>query len=287
MNQAEALQSGETLLAPGERLRQAREARNLTIEDVATHLRLSVAKIEAMERGEVADIVAPVYLAGYLRAYARMVELAPEEIVGEFESLAKWAPPVIEPVPTQAGKFRSEWPAGFAMTKNGSWRAVMLWGVVGLVLIAMAAAWWQLREGARETPAMSVAEVPLLPPLEPSLQGDSEQPAAAIVEEPSVSIESTAPDQEPLAPRAQLVVTLADESWVEIVDAQGNRLMHELASAGQTHTLTGVAPFEVMLGFASGVKLYYNGAPYDLSRFKNRRTARFTLGASGDRMSSD
>lgn len=291
MNQPDSL-TATAAPAPGERLRQAREAHNLTREDVAARLRLSAAKIEALERGDVAGSVAPVFLAGYLRAYARLVGLAPEEIIGEFESLTEMAAPSIDPSAVTSanghGTFRAELPAGFSLAGGKTWRAAWRWSLVGLVLIAVAGAWWQIREGKQEAPA-SVAGILDVPPVAAMTEAVASRQAEiveAAAEAPAVPGEAPAP-REPLAPRVQLALTLVDESWVEIVDAQGNRLMHELARAGQTHTLTGVAPFEVMLGFVAGVQMEYNGAPYDLSRFQKRRTAKFTVGAAGDRMNTD
>lgn len=288
MNQPESLNATETASAPGERLRRSREARQLTIEEVAARLRLSVAKIEALERGEVGDIVAPVFVAGYLRAYARLLGLQAEEIIAEFESLAGMAPPSIDPSSVTSanghGAFRAELPAGFSLSGDKSWRAALRWSVVGLVLIAVVGAWWQIREGKREMPPAIVAETPEAPSVAPTLEDVAAQPAeaGAVIEEPTATVEPRAP--EPQAPHSQLALTLMEESWVEVIDAQGNRLMLELARAGQTRTLTGVAPFEVMLGYVPGVLLDYNGLPYDLSRYKKRRTAKFTVGAAGDRM---
>jgi hypothetical protein len=51
--------------------------------------------------------------------------------------------------------------------------------------------------------------------------------------------------------------------------------------------VTGVAPFVVQLGFVQGVDIFYNGAPYDLSRYANRRSVRLRIGEAGDHMGSD
>ena len=69
---------------PGIQLRKAREACELSVGDVASHLKLSAEIIESLERGEVESIAAPVFVAGYLRSYARLVNLSGDEIIADF-----------------------------------------------------------------------------------------------------------------------------------------------------------------------------------------------------------
>jgi cytoskeleton protein RodZ len=274
----------QALPSPGERLRLAREERGLRREEVAAQLHLSVAKIEALERGEVANIVAPVFLAGYLRAYARMVDLPADEIVGAFETLSELTPPSIDPTRAPAassyGRLGAGLPKGFSLARRGTWFGLLRWGLVGVVLVAIAGVLWQMRSHNQEAAVAEVAKTIAVPPVSESATDEGTGAAEAVTEVATVST----PPKVPLAPRARLFLSLSADCWVEIRDAQGNRLMHQLAKAGEEHDLTGVAPFEVMLGYAPGVRMEYNGEPYDLSRYQGRRTVRFTVGASGDRM---
>jgi hypothetical protein len=61
--------------------------------------------------------------------------------------------------------------------------------------------------------------------------------------------------------------------------------LYRIGKEGVSRTVAGLAPFNVRLGFVNGVSIMYNGQPYDLSRFKNRKSARFQVGKEGDRMS--
>jgi len=69
-----------------------------------------------------------------------------------------------------------------------------------------------------------------------------------------------------------------DDSWVEVHDARGERLIHQLARAGQTHTLHGVVPFAVVLGYVPGVRILLDGEAVDLGKYQGRRLARFSVG---------
>ena len=74
-------------------------------------------------------------------------------------------------------------------------------------------------------------------------------------------------------------LTLKHDSWIEVYDANKTRLYLGLARAGDEIKLAGMAPFSVLLGYASGVTVRYNDEPFDPSPYANAGIARFTLGA--------
>ena len=62
-------------------LQQAREARGMSVEDVARLTRISRAIIEAIERGDRAALPADVYVRGFTRTIAMTVGLDPASVV--------------------------------------------------------------------------------------------------------------------------------------------------------------------------------------------------------------
>jgi cytoskeletal protein RodZ len=72
--------------ALGERFRAAREARGLTLSEVAEQIRIRSVYLAAIEEENWPSIGAPVYVRGFLRTYARFLGLDPEEAVGEFNA---------------------------------------------------------------------------------------------------------------------------------------------------------------------------------------------------------
>ena len=76
------MNAGTSGPSPGARLRAAREARGLSIEDVAERLRLNAALVLAMEEDRLALLGAPVFARGHLRNYAVLVgaPLAPRVV---------------------------------------------------------------------------------------------------------------------------------------------------------------------------------------------------------------
>lgn len=71
-------------IGPGDHLRAARIDMELSIEDVATRMHLSIAILEAIEENNFDDITAPIFVKGYLRAYARIVSLNEDEMIQQY-----------------------------------------------------------------------------------------------------------------------------------------------------------------------------------------------------------
>lgn len=78
---------------------------------------------------------------------------------------------------------------------------------------------------------------------------------------------------------ATLTVTVRDDCWVEIKDANGERLAYGVIKRGETRTLEGPAPFAVTLGNAQAVDIALNGAAVAPAVYMppNGSVSRFTL----------
>ena len=77
--------------AVGQRLREARTRRKMTVERVAKELHLDVPVIQAIENGDRAAMPAPIFVQGYIRSYARLLELPEDELVRQFAAGKKYA----------------------------------------------------------------------------------------------------------------------------------------------------------------------------------------------------
>jgi cytoskeleton protein RodZ len=65
----------------GSLLKEAREARGLSLEEVAAATRVRVPYLEALEADALNQLPALVYARGYLRSYANLLEMEPEPLV--------------------------------------------------------------------------------------------------------------------------------------------------------------------------------------------------------------
>ncbi|MCF6210223.1 MAG: DUF4115 domain-containing protein [Gammaproteobacteria bacterium] len=326
----------ETAALPGERLRLAREALKLSQQDVAGQIRISVDKVAALESDEIARVGPPVFAAGYIRAYARIVGLPADELIPQFTGLVHLSTHSAMRLPAAdaGGLARPSSGPPMAFTRGNGRRWGRLLGMIGLVLlilIIVTVVLWMVKSGNLllvEAPQERVAYQPL--PQKPVLEQPMlEQP---VLEQPSPQQALPEPSRETSqkkdiaagglvlaipdldVPESLLVPAVIDEglldaqpvssadqqagsedtvvidsenelslyfqadSWVEVHDARGERLIHQLARAGQTHALHGEAPFAVVLGYVPGVSLLLDGEAVDLAKYQGRRLARFSVG---------
>ena len=68
----------------GERLKQARLHRGVSLRDIATATKISVVALEALERNDYSRLPGGIFSRAFVRAYALAVGVEPEEAVNEF-----------------------------------------------------------------------------------------------------------------------------------------------------------------------------------------------------------
>lgn len=137
--------------SPGEMLKAARELKQMSQPDVAKQLRLRVQWIVDIENNHFTDASALIYVRGYLRSYAKLVNLNPEVVLEVFDRL-KFDEPFLnrksqtatveEPLPTSSSimpfyktKFRRD-----LNTKKLSLIGGIATGCLALVLALF---WWR------------------------------------------------------------------------------------------------------------------------------------------------
>ena len=116
--------------SPGVRLRSAREARGLSIEEVADRLRLNVALVLAMEEDRLGLLGAPVFARGHLKNYAALVGAPEREIMAACDVGDVPEPtflPALDRTPIARPRMRRAWLAGLAALAIAAAAAVAWW----------------------------------------------------------------------------------------------------------------------------------------------------------------
>ncbi len=70
----------------GETLRQARESKEMSIEELAQNVQIPEWKIRLIEEGKFDRVDAPFYVKYYIRKCAEFLGLDPQELLGQFEA---------------------------------------------------------------------------------------------------------------------------------------------------------------------------------------------------------
>ena len=128
-------------IGPGERLQAARIKKGLTLEDVAGRMHLSSSILEAIEENNFDEITAPIFVKGYLRAYARIVSLDEGEMIEQYVDYYSEEDPPINTTSNMA-------PELSATDARMKWTTYFVIVVLGVLL----AAWWWNKQQNQEPP---------------------------------------------------------------------------------------------------------------------------------------
>lgn len=295
-------------LGAGELLRQAREAKGLTIQQVAQSLHLDAWILEALEDNRFKDIGAPVFVKGHLRKFAAEVGVSQESVMDAYydsENMPETPELVTDTLTRPAGHSRGRGP-------------VLALSLVLIALIALVAWLWLREQGFSGGDDAGVGDTGATVPAAQDERLVSPGESAAAVAEPTQiatlparaisddtgtdaditggemvddstdatdAKDATRPDlpteQTPSPPAdgtLRLSIEFANDSWVEIYDGGNRRLFFDLGKAGTRRTVSGEPPLQVLLGNAEGARVTLNGAAYEMPAGARRgKTARFTV----------
>lgn len=255
------------VISPGMALAAARKAQGLTVENVAGRLRLSPFQIKAIEADDFAALPGAVFARGFVRNYARLLNLNTEPLL----SVMTQHQPLDNPLPDERllhdvkGVVMN--PARF---RGLPVAAVVIAGVVGVL------AFYEFVlndrqtatpvERARSMPARTVTVPEKIVPPAPELAVQSERQEGA-VQKPASDVVAN----------SGLHFLFSRESWVEVRDGLGNILFSKTNLPGTEYLVQGEPPFSIIVGSAHGVQLAYNGNPVDLAAYAIEDVARLRL----------
>ena len=317
-------QAEGSAISAGMQLRQARENKHLEQLDVAKELKLDLRFVEALEEGRLNELPQPVYTAGYIRAYSKLVGLSPDEVVAKYTSSDQITKSENSPlkekeqIPSHYRHVQNTLPKSFSVGHGQSEGNKKLQILVSFLLLAvLLAVGWQLSLKDSEVTAPQTTEVPLQPEVKEEVPADAQTKTDAMDEKVITGEqikESTGQERETvilplpavepdkkqstdgqltesdnltrdLADNAEKLTELSihysEDSWVDIRDATGKAIIRRLGVAGGSNTVSGIAPFEVLLGYSPGVSIERDGERYDLSAYSKKRVARFVLKKDG------
>lgn len=400
----------DSVVHPGLYLRKAREDRDITRGEIALKMKLNVELIEALENGDEDVLPGSVFTSGYIRSYAKLVDLSPSAMVGEYQrftsqknakKVVKLERPAIPPLPGIVDNLK-EYLSSLSFISDPSPEAKSArYAAAGVVVVVMLVAILVIfgtpdseptlpnvsdsdlgpidktitvpmakpskRQGKISLDTVGGDGVPAkqssskadiqaksqikTPPVKPNTEANI-QSAAPEISQANINQKSTqsvnkstseqgsaASDQasekpvteasvtkiknvlaqitpagngtssissgkaylikpldagqtsvsasgtgsvakDALVSYVTLTVRYEAESWVDIRDATGKRLIGNVGKANTEKEVTGTPPFKILIGFSPGVTIEYNGVPVDFSSQQIRSVARFTLAAA-------
>jgi cytoskeleton protein RodZ len=261
-------------LSAGQMLRQAREQRKLTLQQVALQLNLKAELVNKLEQDQF-DGTLETFARGYVRAYGRLLKLPEAELMAAFGQHTGYQQSTAKPMRTFSNR------TGRQATENRfMW---LTYAIIALLLLLLFIWWWQTARIAPQSDAdTGIPEMPQQA-VETSL---AEEPAMPTPEQLTELLEQLTPAQSSVTETMetvpdvildQLEMRFSENCWVDVVDAQGNRVAYGTKQAGYIMQLSGKAPFVVTLGNPSVVKINFNQQAVDMSALPAGRVAKFTI----------
>lgn len=261
-------------LRPGRALAEARARRNQTVVEIAQQLKLSASQVEALEADDYAKLPGPVFVRGFIRNYARLMDLDSEALIAgltlpQDPLTAGAALPHSHNIPFPDGR-GPRWP-------------------IFAVAIAVLAAIVVLFEFIYSAPPAATVETPAPKAVDTAPGATATPETVPVITPPQVPAEApsapaaTEPAVQPVQPpakqagAAEIKMTFQAQSWVEVRDRDDRIVFSQLNPAGAVQHVQAQPPLNVVIGNASGVKVIYNGKAVDLAPHTKVEVARFTL----------
>lgn len=281
----------------GDLLKSTRESKGLTIEAIASRLRISHKQVTAMETNDFDVLGEPMIARGFLRNYAKLLEIDAEPLIEQFKSIK----------PNIAPRSLSLSSANIPINANqkSDWQKYLGVSVfIGLTVLA----WlfysdYQSKQLHRlNTDTVNKVKDVLAPVVEHVVN-----PVVNTVSQPSTTIEHSeavvanpSPAQTPVVepisvpnevkpepvlatPPANLAVVskvrfkASESSWVHVMDANNKVILDAIVPASGEAYAEGKPPFNVVIGNAPVSYLEFNQQTVNLVPFTKGKVARLKL----------
>lgn len=316
--------SSQSLVSAGVLLSNERVKRGISIQEAADYLKLSRKQVEALENDDYSSLPGTTFVRGFMRNYAKFLELDLEPIMAWLDSQVPNTAPDARPAAavtpqgtttsTESHKEKDTAPATPATANADTGSGIWKW-LLPLLLVGAGLVWYQSQpseatEANTEAaaPAEAVAKAPVAttppvaetaatPPAPPAEAPQTPPPSAAATPAapPPVTATTAAPAVTPPTPAAttttataapalpsngnhQLRLVMKQDSWMEILDSKGERVVFGTQKAGKERIVEGTPPFKMTIGNATEVELFHNNQAIDLKKhIKKGTTAKLEL----------
>ncbi len=306
---SDAVSSAETSrsLKPGAILAAKRIADGISEEQIASRLKMSVRQVRYLEADDYEALHGMATARGFVRAYARVLQIDPDPLVAAFSVKAKT--PAAAHVPP--GKPVEPFVKNREPFKRKRGRSGKLVILLIIIVIALIVAWnmklfrFDRNILKKETPEATVPKAETVPsPAAPAPETKQTAPSAdqagssenRPTDQASVNVAGTAvaganvPVQAPTAQNvaatvtqapavkgASLVVSFTEKSWLRVQKKDGAVIAEYIGKPGEKRQHEVTEPVTVIVGFAPGVNMEYKGSPVDLVSSTNNSVAKVSL----------
>lgn len=295
----------------GGALRQARETQGLSIQDVASKLRLGPKQIEAIEADRFEKLPEPTIVRGFIRNYAKLLKINAEPLLDAY----------IVIVPSNTRHEMTVKPSTNMQMTSGDKRKVSSYLGAGLLTLLALGVWLfyqnyiqkpsptkpsasaeilateALPEPAlpaaerapqQASPSQSSVELTLppaadtaIPPPAVTAPAGTANPAvvpnSGQVTVPAVSLPAEPAPAPALAGTSKLEFNASQETWINVIDASGREIYNKTIFSGSRESIDVTPPVNVTVGNAGATSLNMNGKTINLAPHSRNNVAHIKL----------
>lgn len=244
----------------GERLRRARVEKGLELTDIARETRVPLRHLDAIENDAHDSLPALTYSIGFVKTFARFVDLSPEEMAAQFKAETSKVAHVPQTMPLERLDESRVPPRGIV--------------VASLIAVVMVIAGiWAFGNGMFEREPMPPVPADVGAPLEPSPEddigatADAAVPATGDIGVPPATAASDPATVAPLDPSAALaagsgpvVLTATTEVWIKVYDAAQQTVKMGILQPGESYAVPADrGDLQLWTGRAGALRITVNG----------------------------
>lgn len=278
----------------GEQLAQLRKAKGWLIEEVAARLKVSVAKVRALEAGALEHLPEVTFAIGVMRSYAKILGTDPQPLVDALRRASAQGSPNFAALGGR-GRMPQQKRGSLTAWQTKRKRYPWLWGVGILVLAAAALFVYRYDDIIGHAPEPQLSEAEPHPSVSKASTGaDPEHLALASQVPPGVAAQSPnlnapAKPQGATVPAttassqinpATLRIKVSQNNWISVSQHDGQQVYANTLQAGDEQTLQGTPPFKLVIGNVAGLEtIELDGKRIEAAKYAGGRqnVARFEL----------
>ena len=305
----------------GSILSSARRAQNYSVEEVSEFLKIPVQTISALENNDIEQLPAPTFTQGYIRAYARFLEIAEDSVLEKYNHAVPHEQVTdLKPRSNLPDEASSQSPlvklitlllifSGIAAVIFGSFQyyqkkagdiesslenqpqsftgnSLDSPGVQNLSLKQ------RVQSGASAELKQEITRTEITDIGASSAETDED---VVVVSEQQLTEASTAEDVNQAGNdgsasngstnKNDIIEFYAEKgSWLKVYDANDSRLFYNMLKPGKSIALEGKAPFRITMGNATTTRVVLNDLDVDLSNYiiRGKNTAIISISAEDD-----
>ena len=270
----------EERIYPGQLLKEARKKTRRRYKRLSSELSIPEKYLEALEENNFSIMAGPTYVKGYLRAYAKKLDLDPETIIAAFDRYLKDQRRLEKKGIKKEQKNETK--------KKVSYIYALIFFLIASITLLIAFIPERNNDSEKkedrsfsETEIQNSNDIPPILNTKPALSIELEQDTSQNIpdlniQEEVIAIEITDDVKDETNKLSietinTIEMNFSGDCWIELMDKNGI-IEYRLAKAGTSMFFEGLGPFKLLIGNSKRVELFYNDVKVSLASTTNVKT---------------